>query len=374
MIPNGKIAQSDRENAMTHRLAGLVFAAIAMAACAAPPASTQTTTNAAPDAVRVLPAAAGWNEQALADVLSYVESQKTTGFLIIDNERIITERNWPLPADAAQFKTNFTHGTSSDGALIEDVASQQKSFIAILVGVGVDKKLIDLSKPVSDYIGAGWSKASAEQEKAITVRHLLEMNSGLKEDFNFEAPAGQKFFYNTPVYASLKGVLEKASGKSLDAVTREWLTAPVGMKDTAWRARNASFAGAGNPTGLATTPRDIGLMGQLVLDKGKAMDGTRVISAAQLDAMFVRTSTNPAYGRLWWLNGSDYIQRPNGARIDGQLIPAAPRDLVAAQGAQDRKLFVVPSRKLVVVRTGQAAEADFNQQLWTRLAKAMPAR
>lgn len=362
---------------MTHRLAGLIFSAIVIAACATPPASAQTAKNAAPDAVRVLPSAAGWNEQALADVVAYAKSQKTTGFLIIDNERIVAEHNWPLPADAAQFKTNFTHGIASDGALIEDVASQQKSFVAILVGVAVDQKLLDLSKPVSAYIGAGWSKASPEQEKAITVRNLLEMNSGLKENFTYDAPAGQKFFYNTPVYASLKTVLEKASGKSLDAVTRDWLTAPVGMNDTAWRQRNASFANAANPTGLATTPRDIARMGQLVLDKGKAMDGTRVVSAAQLDAMFARTSTNPAYGRLWWLNGSDYIQRPNGARIEGQLIAAAPRDLVAAQGAQgaqDRKLFVVPSRKLVVVRTGQAAEADFNQQLWLRLAKAMPNR
>ncbi len=30
-------------------------------------------------------------------------------------------------------------------------------------------------------------------------------------------------------------------------------------------------------------------------------------------------------------------------------------DMVAAMGALDRRLFVVPSRKLVVVRTGQAA-------------------
>jgi hypothetical protein len=34
---------------------------------------------------------------------------------------------------------------------------------------------------------------------------------------------------------------------------------------------------------------------------------------------------------------------------------------------------VVPSRKLIVVRTGQAApDRDFNQQLWVRLMKAVP--
>jgi hypothetical protein len=100
-----------------------------------------------------------------------------------------------------------------------------------------------------------------------------------------------------------------------------------------------------------------------------------VISKAQLDALFTPTKTNPSYGRLWWLNGGSYTLAPgaNARRIPGQLIPAAPKDLVAAQGAQDRKLFVVPSRQLVVVRTGQAApDRDFNQELWLRLMKAAP--
>ncbi len=43
---------------------------------------------------------------------------------------------------------------------------------------------------------------------------------------------------------------------------------------------------------------------QMVLDGGLAATGTRVVSEAGLKAMFVRSPTNPAYGRLWWLNGS----------------------------------------------------------------------
>jgi hypothetical protein len=74
-------------------------------------------------------------------------------------------------------------------------------------------------------------------------------------------------------------------------------------------------------------------LGQLVLDKGKAADGKRVISAAQLAALFQRSPTNPAYGRLWWLNGSAYTLLPAGARTETPLIPTAPADLVAASGA-----------------------------------------
>jgi CubicO group peptidase (beta-lactamase class C family) len=316
-----------------------------------------------------------WNSPALDDAIAYVGSQRSTGFIVIDHGRVVVERNWPVAAAATLFKANFVHGTTADGALLEDVASQQKSFIAILAGVAVDKGLLDISKPVAFYTQPGWSKAAPAQEARITVRHLLEMNSGLTEGLAYDVDPDVRFFYNTPAYAILKPVLEGATKRPLEDLTGDWLTTPVGMKDTSWRQRPATFREAGNPTGLVTTPRDIARMGQLVLDGGVASDGTRVISKAQLDALFARTKTNPSYGRLWWLNGADYSLAPGAraVRTDGQLIPAAPKDLVAAQGAQDRKLYIVPSRQLIVVRTGQAApDRDFNQQLWVRLMRAAP--
>jgi CubicO group peptidase (beta-lactamase class C family) len=317
-------------------------------------------------------ATAGWDRGALDELASYVQSQKTTGFLIIQDGKIIYEHNWPLPPAAAAFAANFTHGTDAQAALQEDVASAQKSFIAILSGVAIDKGLLDISKPVSAYTGAGWSKASPEQEQLITVRNLLEMNSGLTEPLTGEAPAGTKFFYNTPAYAIMKPVLEKAAGQNHADLTRLWLTEPAGMKDTLWRERPAAFRDVGNPTGLFTTPRDMAKLGQLVLDNGKAADGKRVISMAQLAALFQPTATNPAYGRLWWLNGSTYALRPARMRTETALIPAAPSDLVAALGAMDRKIYIVRSRQLIVVRTGQQApDRDFDQQVWLRLMKAI---
>jgi CubicO group peptidase (beta-lactamase class C family) len=358
--------------------------ALALAACSGPLAAPQapsalqasgaTPSNLPPDSIRVLPSAAGWNTATLEAVLSYAAEQKSTGLLVIDDGRIIAERYWPLPADSQTFETSFVHGRNADGVLLEDVASQQKSFIAILVGVAVDKGLLDLNKPVTAYLGPGWTKAAPDQEAAISVLNLLEMNSGLTEGLAFEAPAGARFFYNTPAYARLKPVLEKASGQTLDTLTREWLTAPAGMSDTSWRRRPGGFAGADNPTGLVTTPRDVAKMGQLVLDRGLSPAGTRIISNAQLDAMLARTATNPAYGRLWWINGGAWRIGAGLAatRAEGPLIASAPADLIAAQGAQDRKLFVSPSRRVIVVRMGQAAERDFNDRLWTLLSAAMP--
>jgi CubicO group peptidase (beta-lactamase class C family) len=349
---------------MRKRLPALLGAALMLTVAAPLAHAAKPVVRAA--AVAPIPAA------ALQAALDYAQSQNTTGFLMMQNGKVIVERNWPLSADAAQFKANFTYGIAADGALLEDVASQQKSFIAILAAVAVDKGLLDVSKPVSAYVGAGWSKAPAEAEGRITVLHLLTMTSGLGEDFTYAAPAGETFLYNTPVYATLKPVLAAAAGKPIEALTRDWLTAPLGMADTAWRPRPAAFANTGNPTGLVTTPRDVAKMGQLVLDGGRTPDGRQLVSPAQMRAMFQPTAVNPAYGRLWWLNGSTFSIQPLAKRVDGPMIPAAPADLVAALGAMDRKLYVVPSRKLIVVRMGQAAtDKDFDQQLWLRLAPAL---
>lgn len=340
------------------RRAALIAAAMLAAACASAPSP------AAPQPT--------WDETALAEVTDYARAQNTTGFLIIQSGQTIAEHNWPLPESAAQFRNNFTYGTASDGALLEDVASQQKSFIAILAGVAVDKGLVDVDTSVSEIIGDGWSNAP-DTEARITVRQLLEMNSGLTEQLESDAEPGEKFFYNTPAYAILKPVLESVAGKPLDVITTEWLTQPASMADTAWRQRPEIFARVGNPTGLVTTPRDIARMGQLILDGGVAADGSRVISQDQLDAMLAPTATNPAYSRLWWLNSGAYLYRPaNPRRVDGPLIPSAPADLIAALGAQDRKLFVVPSMNLIVVRTGQGAERNFDDALWQSIMRAAP--
>jgi CubicO group peptidase (beta-lactamase class C family) len=315
-----------------------------------------------------------WNASALADAVAYAQAQKTTGLLIVQDRRIVAEHNWPLTAADARFAANWTQGTDRHGALLEDVASAQKSFVALLAAIAVDKGLLDVSRPVSAYAGVGWSKATPTQEQAIRVHHLLDMSSGLDEKLAYEAPAGTKFFYNTPAYAVLKPVLEGASRQTLDAISAAWLTTPANLPDTSWRQRPASFGDVGNPTGLYTTPRDMASLGQLILDRGLNTRGQRVVSEAQLQAMLQRSVHNPAYGRLWWLNGSAYAWPAVGPRIERALVPAAPPDMVMALGALDRKIFVVPSLKLIVVRTGQATpDRNFNQQLWLHLAKALPA-
>ena len=308
----------------------------------------------------------------ISALLDYVHNQNSTALVVIEDGKVLIDQAWAPPTEDRLF-ANFVYGRTADGALLEDVASQQKSFVAILLAVAIDKGLLDTAKPVSAYIGAGWSKASPEQEARITVLDVMSMSSGLDERFAYSAPAGSTFFYNTPVYAVTKRIVAAAAKQPLETVTRDWLTAPTGMKDTGWRKRPPALASVGNDTGLVTTPHDVARFGLMVLHGGVAEGGRRVVSEAQLEALFTRSKTNPAYGRLWWLNGSEYTIRGLAGRSAGPLIPAAPADLVGALGALDRRLYVVPSRKLVVVRTGAAAgDKEFDQQLWVRLLKVLP--
>lgn len=315
--------------------------------------------------------AAAADSLELTQLLDYLRQQNTTGFLVIQDGKTLIEKNWPAPEGNPQFAL-FAYEREADGALLEDVASQQKSFVAVLMAIAVDKGLIDVQKPVSDYIGAGWSKATPVQEAAIRVIDLLTMSSGLDDKFGYVAPAGTQFYYNTPVYAVTKRVLAVASKQSLDAVTRDWLTGPAGMNATAWRKRPAVLAGIGNDTGLVTSPRDTARFGSIILSGGLTGNGLRIVSEASMKAMLTPSATNPAYGRLWWLNGSQYTLRALGGRREGPLVAAAPADMVAALGAFDRRLYIVPSAKLIVVRTGAAAgDKGFDEQLWQLLAKVI---
>lgn len=340
---------------VTHMLAGILFAGLAPAGADAAPRAPVAASESA----------------AVADLLDYARKRNSTGLLVIQNGKTLVEKYWPAPEGDAAYSM-FVYGRAADGSLLEDVASQQKSFVAVLAAIAIDKGLLDVEKPVSDYIGTGWSKATPEQEAAIRVLDVLTMSSGLDEKFGYSAPAGTAFFYNTPVYAMTKQIVAAAAGLPLETITRDWLTVPAGMASTAWRKRPAALASVGNDTGLVTTPRDTALFGMLVLNGGISNDGKRVVSTASLKKLFERSATNPAYGRLWWLNGGEWVARAAGERRDGALVAAAPADMIAALGAFDRRLYIVPGKKLVVVRTGAAAGArDFDEQLWQRLMKVV---
>lgn len=319
------------------------------------------------------PASINWDPARLSAALDVAGDRHSSGVVILHNGRILAERYWDL-IDPPRAYGNSVQGKDAAGHVIEDVASAQKSIVAVLIGMAQERQLLRLDDPISQYLGAGWSKASPEQEKLISIAHLLSMSSGLKDDLSFDATAGTTWYYNTPAYHMLMRVVEAAAGKNRDALTREWFTDKLGMVNSGWTAR--PWASADIAVGFSTTARELARFGLMIQAGGRWREETLLGDSAYLSQMLAPSqSMNPAYGYLWWLNGQPF-SRAAGAgapRHEGFLIKAAPADLVAMQGALDRKLYIIPSLGLVIARLGSTGEADnisFNDAFWEALLSA----
>lgn len=315
------------------------------------------------------PKALGWSQRGLERAAKYAKGQQSSGLVVVVDGNKILDQSWELKQKKGRKSPLLREPV--DGRAVEDVASVQKSVTAFLIGMAEKRKLVEIDASVSQLIGDGWSKAG-KKEKDITVRHLLTMTSGLTRELTRETEPGAKWRYNTRAYANLRDVLEKVTGRSIEDVTRQWLTGPLGMGHTQWRSRGFGSRVI-SKLGLSTTAEDLARFGGLVLDQA-VLNGERLVTEEYFEAMLSPSQAhNSAYGYLWWINGQKSGLHSNGRRVPGPLIPTAPDDLVAAMGALDRRVYVVPSLGMVVTRTGAKAEAkDFDERLWELLLSAAP--
>lgn len=88
---------------------------------------------------------------------------------------------------------------------------------------------------------------------------------------------------------------------------------------------------------------------------------------------------NLLYGYLWWLNGKNKLMLPTlQVMFNRDLNEYAPKDMYAALGKNDQKIYIVPSENLVIVRLGDLGTDDdnpvpiiYDEQLWERLKSIM---
>ena len=292
-----------------------------------------------------------------ADVIEWVEQHESSGFVWLERGRPLIDVTFDV--DEPRWRRM---ASENEGRVVEDVASVQKSVVAVLIGMAESRGLVAIDAPVSSYLGAGWSGATAEQEERIHVRHLLSMSSGLDDQLRFEARAGSRWRYNTPAYSRLIAVLESVTGQSIEEVSSAWLTRPLGMIDSAWRARPGAGPNSPNRHGFVTHARDLARFGVFLMD-GARIDGQPTMRKSYRGSMWQTSQTSqPNYGWLWWLNQA-------GAGSN-RGIPGAPVDAVAARGALVRLLYVVPSRGWVIARVGAQPGDGFEEGLWRRLLAA----
>lgn len=208
----------------------------------------------------------------------------------------------------------YFHGGGRGQAV--PVASVTKSVTSFLVGIAIARGLIDsLDEPVikvRPQIAPPPGRVSA----GITIRQLLTMTSGLRDDWYVEKPLmlrimarpGAGFRYSNEGVQVLVGAISTAAGENVLKFSRATLWKPldIDVNESRWPTLdvNGNADGAG---GLRLTSRELAKLGLLTLRDG-CWDGTQVVPAAyvaeatrkQVDAG-IPVPDGRGYGFLFWI-------------------------------------------------------------------------
>ncbi len=312
----------------------------------------------------VAPTQLKWNEDKAEELYDYLEEKDSKGFMVLHNGRIVIEK--------------YFNGHSQNTKW--PWYSAAKSLTATFVGVAQDEGFININNKTSDYLGANWSELTSEQQDLITVKHHLSMSTGLTDNVNspiawictlpscmtYTADPGTRWAYHQGAFILLQEMVSQNTGMTFEEYCKIKIADKIGMEGN-WT----------NILGLNvynTSTRGMARFGLMALNNG-SWDGNTIVNDTYFNEMTMPSQNlNKSYGYLWWLNGEESYMGTNTQEIiPGSLIPNAPDDLFAALGANDQKIYVVPSKSLVVIRTGESAGiqqlglSSFDNELWAKL-------
>ncbi|WP_178987841.1 serine hydrolase domain-containing protein [Winogradskyella schleiferi] len=299
-----------------------------------------------------------WNETELQPLLDFLEEKNTKSFMMLHDGKIVEE--------------HYFNGHTSSSPWYW--ASAGKTLTTAVTGIAQDQGLIDINNKVSDYLGIGWTSAPVDKENLITCKNLLSMNSGLDDtlgddvspsNLQYVADAGNRWAYHN-VYVKLQDVVAQASNTTWDAYFDDNLKNKIGM--------SGSWIPIGGLSVYWSNTRSMARFGLLISANGK-WETEQIIPESYLnDATNTSQPINEAYGYMWWLNGKSTYHLPQSQfEFPGELITNAPTDMYAALGKNDQKIYVVPSKNLVVIRMGESADdvnfglSDFDDEFWAKL-------
>lgn len=195
-----------------------------------------------------------------------------------------------------------------------ELMSVTKSVVALAIGQLLDQgRIKSLDQPVADFYPE-WRQG---RKKDITVRMLLNHSSGLQNvrradveitpapdaiqlalAAELDSKPGTNPSYNNKAVNLLAGIIERASGRPMDAFLRGGLFKAMDIHPGRWETDKAGHPYA--MSGLPLTAVDLAKIGQLVLDGGQ-WHGRRLLSASFIDAMLAAGPLGDGdCGLLWW--------------------------------------------------------------------------
>ena len=276
--------------------------------------------------------------------------KKTRTVLVVYKNQIIAEK----------YKKGFDENSLILGW------SMAKSITSAVVGILEKKEKVNLDQK---NLFEEWKN---DDRKEITLRNLINMNSGLEWEENYSkiCDVTQMLFLDEDMSARQKNkqfigkpneTWNYSSGtsnllsnfiknqfNSQQEYVDFWyseLIDKIGMKSM---VIEADYSGnyVGSSYAWATT-RDWAKFGLLYLHNGN-WNGEQILNKSWVD--FTRKPTNTSkgeYGGHFWLNA-------------GGVYPDVPKDLYSCNGYQGQRVFIIPSKDLVIVRTGLASGEFFN--------------
>jgi CubicO group peptidase (beta-lactamase class C family) len=277
---------------------------------------------------------------------------KTRAVLVIYKDQIIAE----------QYAPSFNKNSKILGW------SMTKSITSTLYGILQKQGKLNINqKPQID----AWKN---DKRSEIKINDLLHMNSGLEWEENYEkiSDVTKMLFLaedmgeiqeNKELTGEINNSWNYSSGTSnlLSKNLRNYFNShqayldfwysdlidKIGMYSMLVEA-DLSGTYVGSSYSWATT-RDWAKFGLLYLHKGN-WNGEQLFDESWVDYITTPTnSSNGRYGGHFWLNAGGYY-------------PDAPKDLYSANGFQGQRVFIIPSKDLVIVRMGLDT-MDFNEFL-----------
>ena len=287
---------------------------------------------------------------------AFTKESLTQGIVIIHNDSIVYERYW------GDFSANR----------MATIFSLSKSITSLLCGIAVDDGYIrSIDDPVTEYLPELKKKDPMWQK--LTIRHLLDMKSGLDfEDtyefttlkdlkminamarlnyghnimrqirgLKFRCEPGTQFRYESMTSAILGVVIERASGKRYADYLSERVWKPLGIEHPALvniDSRKHDFAHSFG--GITLTIKDLAKIGQLYLKNGM-WEGQRIVSKDWIQQTVDCDSSYHGYHFNWYNINYENFDRP---QYSGYY----------ALGICEQVLYVNPYKSLVIVRIGKS--------------------
>lgn len=243
-----------------------------------------------------------------------------------------------------------------------------KSFTNALSGILVKEGRLDINAPVHI------EEWQYDKRSSISINNLMHMNSGLEWNENYgsssdvnnmlhkkgdmasfaiskplEYSPGTVFEYSSGSTNIVTYLIREAIGNDADyySFPREKLFNKIGMRSAVFEVdASGTFAGSSY---LYADLRDYTRFGLLYLNNGRWL-GEQILPEDWVEYTTTSASgSNDSYGAFFWLNknGTEY--------------PDVPRDMYYCSGHDGQYIFIIPSKELVIVRTGFSKNGEFDQ-------------